>query len=176
MSWFNILKMKFNVPSKNIEFDNEGELEEVRKAVKEARLSEADLKRFDDSAIRAVTDIVEEDSKDYNDLSSDIRDYVKKEKEKHNRKRPFEIDPTVKNVNFKTTTMETPSYPSGHALAAYITAHIMADKYPKKKEKLFSTADDVAHSRMQMGAHYPSDLRESERLSKIIFEKYLKSE
>ena len=117
MSWFNVLKMKFNVPSRKIEFDNKGELEEVRKAVKEARLSEADLKRFDNSAIKAVADIVGEDDDDYDDLSNDIREYVKKEKEKHNRKRPFEIDPSVRNVKFKTTTMDTPSYPSGHALA-----------------------------------------------------------
>ena len=78
MSWFNVLKMKFNVPSRKIEFDNEGELEEVRKAVKEARLSEADLKRFDNSAIKAVADIVGEDDDDYDDLSNDIREYVKK--------------------------------------------------------------------------------------------------
>ena len=174
MSWFNVLKMKFNVPSRKIEFDNEGELEEVRKAVKEARLSEADLKRFDNSAIKAVADIVGEDDDDYDDLSNDIREYVKKEKEKHNRKRPFEIDPSVRNVKFKTTTMDTPSYPSGHALAGYVMAHVMADKYPEKRKALFSTADDVAHSRMQMGAHYPSDLEESKRLSKLIFEKHLK--
>ena len=173
MNWFNILKMKFTVPSRKIEFDNEGEIAAVRKAVKEARLSEADLKRFDGSAIKAVADIVDEDDDDYDDLSNNIREYVKKEKETHNRKRPFEIDPSVRNVKFKTTTMDTPSYPSGHALAGYITAHIMADKYPKRKKELFSTADDVAHSRMQMGAHYPSDLRESERLSKIICEKHL---
>ena len=174
MSWFNVLKMKFNVPSRKIEFDNEGELEEVRKAVKEARLSEADLKRFDNSAIKAVADIVGEDDDDYDDLSNDIREYVKKEKEKHNRKRPFEIDPSARNVKFKTTTMETPSYPSGHALAGYVMAHVMADKYPEKRKELFSTADDVAHSRMQMGAHYPSDLKQSKRLSKLIFEKHLK--
>ena len=166
MSWFDILKMKFNVPSRKIEFDNEGELEEVRKAVKEARLSEADLKRFDDSAIKAVADIVDEDDDDYDNLSNDIREYVKKEKEKHNRKRPFEIDPSVRNVKFKTT--------SGHALAGYVMAHVMADKYPEKRKELFSTADDVAHSRMQMGAHYPTDLEESKRLSKLIFEKHLK--
>ena len=174
MSWFDVLKMKFNVPSRKIEFDNEGELKEVRKAVKEARLSEGDLKRFDDSAIKAVADIVGEDDDDYDDLSNDIREYVKKEKEKHNRKRPFEVDPSVRNVKFKTTTMDTPSYPSGHALAGYVMAHVMADKYPEKRRELFSTADDVAHSRMQMGAHYPTDLKESERLSKLIFEKHLK--
>jgi acid phosphatase (class A) len=50
------------------------------------------------------------------------------------------------------------SYPSGHATFGTVCAILLADMVPEKRRELFARAQDYAHSRLIVGAHFPSDL------------------
>jgi acid phosphatase (class A) len=50
------------------------------------------------------------------------------------------------------------SYPSGHATFGTICVILLADMVPEKRAELFARNRDYEHSRMVLGAHFPSDL------------------
>ena len=50
------------------------------------------------------------------------------------------------------------SYPSGHSAFGTVCAILLADMVPEKEAALFARGLDFAHSRMVLGAHFPSDL------------------
>jgi acid phosphatase (class A) len=50
------------------------------------------------------------------------------------------------------------SYPSGHATFGTVCAILLADMVPEKREALFARSRDFSHSRMVVGAHFPTDL------------------
>jgi acid phosphatase (class A) len=50
------------------------------------------------------------------------------------------------------------SYPSGHAAFAAVCAILLSDMVPEKRVQLFARAADFDHSRLVVGAHFPTDL------------------
>jgi acid phosphatase (class A) len=50
------------------------------------------------------------------------------------------------------------SYPSGHSTFGTVCAILLAEMVPEKRAALFERALDYAHSRMVVGAHFPTDL------------------
>lgn len=50
------------------------------------------------------------------------------------------------------------SYPSGHSTYGTVCAILLADMVPEKRAQLYARALDFAHSRMVVGAHFPTDL------------------
>jgi acid phosphatase (class A) len=50
------------------------------------------------------------------------------------------------------------SYPSGHATFGTICAILLAEMVPEKRAALFARNRDYDHSRMVVGAHFPTDL------------------
>lgn len=50
------------------------------------------------------------------------------------------------------------SYPSGHSAFGTVCAILLADMVPEKEAALYARGLDFAHSRMVLGAHFPSDL------------------
>lgn len=52
----------------------------------------------------------------------------------------------------------SPSYPSGHATFAYLTAVVLAEIVPEKRAEIFSRADAYAQGRALGGVHYVSDV------------------
>ena len=52
----------------------------------------------------------------------------------------------------------SPSYPSGHATFAYLTAVVLANIVPEKKTEIFARAQSYAEGRVIGGVHYPSDI------------------
>jgi acid phosphatase (class A) len=50
------------------------------------------------------------------------------------------------------------SYPSGHATFGTVCAILLADMVPEKRRELFARGLDYAHSRLIVGAHFPTDL------------------
>jgi|SRR5580658_5096466 acid phosphatase (class A) len=50
------------------------------------------------------------------------------------------------------------SYPSGHSTFGTVCAILLADMVPEKRAELFARGLDYAHSRMVVGAHFPTDL------------------
>lgn len=105
------------------------------------------------------------------DLKSQINTFTMRQKYKFNRPRPqqlAEIFDYKINV-FESKTTATPSYPSGHTTLAYVIAYISADMNPSNRDKDLALANSVAHARMLMGVHYPSDNSASIALAKQIY-------
>ncbi len=50
------------------------------------------------------------------------------------------------------------SYPSGHATFGTVCAILLADMVPEQRAALFARGRDYAHSRLVLGAHFPTDL------------------
>lgn len=50
------------------------------------------------------------------------------------------------------------SYPSGHATFGTVCTILLADMVPEKRAALFARNRGYAHSRMVLGAHFPTDL------------------
>ncbi len=55
-------------------------------------------------------------------------------------------------------TAQTPAYPSGHTIQAYVCADFCSRIYPEHSEGLFMIAELVSQSRIDRGVHYPTDI------------------
>ena len=76
----------------------------------------------------------------------------------------IKIDPIV------TTTVHTPSYPSGHTMYSRLVANILKHHYPQIENKiLYNIVYDTARARVMMGVHFPSDNQASIFLSNYLF-------
>jgi len=115
---------------------------------------------------------------------SSQKKYIKKQKNKNkdiihyykdffNRKRPWQLAKEL-GINWKGDdsdmgTVDSPSYPSGHATQAYYIAYALSEKYPELREKIFKVANMVSESRIDRGVHYPSDCIAGKELAQKIF-------
>jgi acid phosphatase (class A) len=50
------------------------------------------------------------------------------------------------------------SYPSGHSAYGTVCAILLADMVPEKRAELFERGRDYGHSRLVVGAHFPTDV------------------
>ena len=78
--------------------------------------------------------------------------------------RPYQKWPEIKNLT--EVDQKTFSLPSGHTVAAQITAERLSKKYPHLREGLFALANKISNSRVQGGVHYPSDIEAGKALAK----------
>jgi 8-oxo-dGTP pyrophosphatase MutT (NUDIX family) len=147
------------------------ELEELGEIVQEAKLPREIMRVADRDPLRLFysvakkkgLDPLEEEAKrwadDWTKLSFEF-------KLKFKRRRPYEVK-KEHDINFvvnKSDTTESPSYPSGHAMMGYGVAEFYKSKYPLMADEWDNIADIIAHSRLQMGVHYPSDVRASKQV------------
>ena len=102
-------------------------------------------------------------------MSKDEKKSMKKTKKSIGRVRPYQKWPEIKNLT--EIDQKTFSLPSGHTVAAYITAERLSEKYPHLREGLFSLANRISHSRVQGGVHYPSDIEAGKALAKGLLAK-----
>lgn len=80
---------------------------------------------------------------------------VTRAKDFWNKPRPFVAYAAI------TPCIEKPggaAYPSGHSTFATVTAILLANMVPEKKEAIFARADQFAFNREVAGVHYPSDV------------------
>jgi membrane-associated phospholipid phosphatase len=73
-----------------------------------------------------------------------------------NRPRPSATDPTILP---HVSTIDSPSYPSEHAVAAGAAAAVLSYLYPDSAATFQSMAQEAAQSRVTAGASYPSDVQ-----------------
>jgi hypothetical protein len=59
---------------------------------------------------------------------------------------------------YPSKTVNTPSYPSGHALQAYLIAYVLGAKFPDHAGALEEIARRIGLSRLHLAVHYPSDV------------------
>ena len=93
----------------------------------------------------------------------DVETLAMKLKVHYKRPRPYELA-LHHDVYFKYNkkiqkkgTAGTPSYPSGHTMAAYFAAYVASYAKPELRNKLMKRAEMVARSRIYEGVHFPSD-------------------
>ena len=97
--------------------------------------------------------------------------YIMELKYRYNRPRPFQIAEfygiDLNGVNLDS--MNTPSYPSGHATQGYLLGMLYAERYPNYRKEFMKLGEDIAESRVNGKAHYPSDKKAGIDLAEILF-------
>lgn len=81
------------------------------------------------------------------------------------RPRPYHLDGTLKPVCKTTENREDYAYPSGHGTTGFVSALVLIQMVPEKRDAILARADDYAHSREVCGAHYASDEQASKNLA-----------
>ena len=93
-----------------------------------------------------------------------------------NRPRPFQLAKLL-NIPINpiiTTTVHTPSYPSGHTMYSRLVANILKHHYPQIENKILDNiVYDTARSRVMMGVHFPSDNQASILFTNYVFKKLI---
>ena len=157
---------------------------ELTQAIDESNNASDEAKRqyinCDDDANYYIKEYMEDSDLEFDE---DEVDYIKDQckpigrhyKNMYNRPRPYQLADEYKmELNkFKTGTANTPSYPSSHALQAYVVANFYAKKYPEHEGNLRDMADICAWGRVQAGLHYPSDYKAGVKLADEV-SKYFK--
>jgi acid phosphatase (class A) len=57
------------------------------------------------------------------------------------------------------------AYPSTHAAISRLFAHVLTDLVPERRAEFFERADAIAHDRLVIGVHYPTDLAAGKELA-----------
>jgi membrane-associated phospholipid phosphatase len=83
----------------------------------------------------------------------------------YNRPRPNAADPTLQPI---VSTLNSPSYPSEHAVAAGAAAAVLSYLYPDSASTFQSMAQEAAQSRVAAGANYPSDVQAGLQLGSAV--------
>jgi len=163
-------------PSFDVEFpelkhpSDESEISQVIEAVRNSDLTEEEETDYDKNNIDVMLEIVDEDKDNWAKFVQDVDIYTIKLKMKYGRKRPYEFSDKIES---KTDTDDSPSFPSGHAIEAYALAKVLGEKHPDKEKELNDMAQNVAMSRLQMGNHYPSDIKAGKKVGLMIADAYL---
>ena len=162
-------KTKVDIPKLSYP-QEETEIPAILKIMGKKTLNPKQMKDVDLKPEKEMFRIVDADREDYEDLIKDINYYAMSLKMKYQRPRPHQITKKIKST--KTTTDDTPAFPSGHSMAAYGLEIALGKKYPNKKKELKQMADRISLSRIQMGSHYPSDIEAGKKLGYIIGDAY----
>ena len=122
--------------------------------------NEQSVKDHDEVPFYAIRKYCDENGLKFHD--GEFRDIIKQSnpiimhfKNKFNRRRPKEVDNTIKTLNSKTTN--TRSYPSGHSAQSMLVAKYVIGKFPKHEKGLLEAAKECGIGRVLAGFHYLSD-------------------
>ena len=91
-------------------------------------------------------------------------------KEFYSRPRPSETA-AIMGLSFTGDFLETAqshSYPSGHAIQAYVIANLLGEQFPEHASGLLNVADLISQSRIDRGVHFPSDILFGKEIARII--------
>ena len=104
--------------------------------------------------------------------------FVMEMKYHYNRPRPFQVAEVygIDLKGHKTDSMNTPSFPSGHAIQGYLVAELFSFVDPKNSKQYRSIGEKIAHSRINAKAHYPSDKKFGKKVSEVLFKGLIKND
>ncbi|HEX8678008.1 MAG TPA: phosphatase PAP2 family protein [Segetibacter sp.] len=88
-----------------------------------------------------------------------------KEKIKYKRKRPRDLDPSLKTVIHAPSTY---SYPCEHSVTAAAAANMLAYFFPQKADSILQLAKVAAQSRIAAGVQFPSDVEAGWKLGEQV--------
>jgi hypothetical protein len=139
-----------------------------------------EVKRGDDIKENFIPLIEDNDiplSKKYvNKVIKESGKFIMKLKYHYNRPRPYQVA-EVYGIDLKghmTDSMNTPSYPSGHAVQAYLLGELFSNVDPRGSHQYRELAERVAHSRIIAKGHYPSDKSYGKKVAKVLFQGVIK--
>lgn len=94
----------------------------------------------------------------------------------YNRPRPEQLaDKYGIKINvIKTKSIETPSYPSGHSVYAYLLERTLSDMYPIHSQAFAKIAESVGMARKMQGVHFDSDIQAARLLVNKTYHKIQK--
>ena len=98
--------------------------------------------------------------------------YIMELKYKYNRPRPHQVAEfyNMDVSQFNLDSMNTPSYPSGHATQGYLIGKFYSDRHPEYNKEFMELAEEIAESRIISKAHYPSDKQFGIELAEKLFD------
>lgn len=173
INWKEIL----NPPFKNNDFRTISELRELSYLTTNSLIDEKlilDVDKDPKYFFQEVLDMygLEFPNRDFNQLYATSKPVLKNLKIMFNRPRPEQLAPLYRiKVNvIKTSTIQTPSYPSGHSMYAQLVYRVITNKYPHLSKKLDKYVNLVCNTRMLQGVHYFSDTVAGVNLANILFE------
>lgn len=88
-----------------------------------------------------------------------------KAKAKYQRKRPSELDPSIKTL---VDLPATSSYPCEHTVTAAAAAYVLAYFYPELADSISNLAKEAAQSRIDAGVQFPSDVQAGWKLGEQV--------
>jgi hypothetical protein len=93
-----------------------------------------------------------------------------------NRFRPREAATYYNQVLTPHVKVDTPSYPSNHAVVGYVLAEVLGRRHPEKVNELMRIAQQNADSRVSLGVHYPLDVEAGRDFADQLIARYITQE
>jgi acid phosphatase (class A) len=90
--------------------------------------------------------------------------FNKQGKTKWERPRPPAFDERVQPIE----KLDNAAYPSGHSAFAYLTAIVLADIIPEKRDAIFARAIEFGDNRVLCGMHFPTDVEAGRQMAAIV--------
>ena len=139
-----------------------------------------EVKRGDDIKENFIPLIDENDiplSKEFvNKVIKESTKFIMELKYHYNRPRPYQVAKIyqLKLNGTELDSMKTPSYPSGHAVQAYLIEELFSNVDPRGSHQYQELAERVVHSRIIAKAHFPSDTSYGKKVAKALFKGIIK--
>ena len=153
------------------------DINEVRRCIRNPSLNSGFLEMSDNS----VESIYEKYLKDNNlqfdwgcadRLVKDLDTVILRLKYKHARPRPKEYFESS-GENIDVVDASSPSFPSGHTAIAYLLSSVLSEAFPSHRMSLQTLAEMIAQSRLENGAHFPTDITAGRFLGEAAHDYYL---
>ncbi len=166
-------------PPRLLSKETQTELQEVRDAM---IMSDEKLqyeKKLDVDFMEMMKDIVDRGKFDVylvDELKRQIDTLTLRQKYHFNRTRPREAATFYNQVLTPYVKVDTPSYPSNHAVVGFVIAEVLGRRHPDKMNELMRVAQQNADSRVSLGVHFPLDIEAGRDFADQLIARYITQE
>ena len=148
---------------KIIELQQRADEKEVKKAIREAKFKAEILVLATDKNLTKKTHpklyaFINRSLETAAMVSDQAKEYWKM-------RRPYLVDNRIKALVDPSSSY---AYPSGHTIAAYVTADILDLMMPSTDKSFYRQAEEIAQHRVLAGMHFQRDLNGGRQLEKVI--------